>query len=50
MNETEKLQNAFLWKYSISKIKREIPCNENKVVELKDVHIPNKFIAEDFNL
>lgn len=50
MNETEKLQNAFLWKYSISKIKREIPCNENKVVGLKDVHIPNKFIAEDFNL
>ena len=45
INELEKIQKAFLWKKSTSKIKHETLCNVFKAVGLKNVDIPKKFIA-----
>ena len=45
VNETEKIQKAFLWNKSTLKIKHEILCNGYKAGELKNVDIKRKIIA-----
>ena len=45
INELEKIQKAFLWKNSTSKIEHETLCNDYRAGGLKNVNIPNKIIA-----
>ena len=45
LNELKKIQNAFLWNNSSSKIKHETLCNDYKAGGLKNVDIPSKIIA-----
>ena len=45
VNELEKIQKAFLWNNSTSKIKHETLCNGYEAGRLKNVDNPNKIIA-----
>ena len=45
INEVEKIQKAFLWKNSTSKIKYDTIFNDNETGGLKNVDIRNKIIA-----
>ena len=45
MNKLEKIQKAFLWKNSTSKIKHETLCNDYKAGGLKKGDIPTKILA-----
>ena len=44
INKLEKIEKAFLWKNSTSKIDHETFCNDYKAGGLKNVDIPNKII------
>ena len=45
VNKLERIQKAFLWKYSSPKIKDETLCNDYKGQDLKNIDILNKIIS-----